>query len=525
MSLAESVVLNGERDIDIEDVFRVAVKGATILLDPGLEARLTASRAVMLRGIRTGKAIYGVTTGFGPLAGRMIEADDCSTLQRNLVYHLASGVGPPFSRAQTRALMFCRLVNLTRGYSAVAPEAPELLAQWLNKDLIPYVPSLGTVGASGDLTPLAHVTLALIGEGPVWYQGGPVPARERAEALGLPLLSLANREALAFVNGTSAMTGLAALNAATFASLSRRALNQGLFFAELLNGNREHYSPLLGRARGQIGQIQVLEILAQLTQKKARLKNRNTELGLSARATATDVPEPIQQPYTVRCLPQIYGAVWDVRRFHDDIVRREINAATDNPLFFAEEDEIIHGGNFYGQHIAFAADALNNAVIKTAIHLERKINRLTHPQLSPEFPAFLQPNQLGLQSGFMGAQVTATALVAEMRGRSVPLSIQSIATNGDNQDVVTMGTLAALKTSQLLDLLARLVAIDAMVCAQAYDLLPKAEQQKCSSTCEQIHREVREKVAFLEQDRPLSQDIETLAEHYLGAELGKPERL
>jgi tyrosine ammonia-lyase len=498
----------GDDLITPQQLAEVSYGRRTMRLSAVAEERMKRSRELLERAVQEGRLIYGVTTGFGPLAGRYISPEQTEQLQRNLVSHLATGVGRPFSNVQTRAIMAARAINLSKGYSAVRPESLQLLLDCLSADLLPIIPCMGTVGASGDLTPLSHMTLALLGEGDVLLRGERMTAAKALRRMKLEALVPAHKEALAFVNGTSAMTGIAALNTCDARRAVDIALRLTVLYAELLLGRKEAYDLRFSEVRPHPGQQTATAELLRLSEDSQRLRPFShayvsaemfDEFGV---AGGNDVP---QDPYTVRCAPQIYGAVLDVLSFHDKIVETELNSVTDNPIFF--EDEVLHGGNFYGQHVAFASDALLLAVIKLAVHSERKIARIVDEKLNKGLPAFLQADRTGLQSGFMGAQVTASAILSEMRSKAIPASIQSIPTNANNQDVVSMGTIAARKVAELMDHLFDLLAIEALIMVQGFEILEGFRSHEFASSSRKLASFVRRFSAFLSNDRPLSADI------------------
>ena len=509
------LVLDGQT-VDLADVYAVAVEGRPLALGPDTRRRMEAARAQLDRLVAEERLIYGVTTGYGPLATEHVGPRRAAELQRNLVYHLASGVGPPLSAEHTRAVMAARAVALARGHSALRPAALQTLLDCLAHDVCPVIPSMGTVGASGDLTPLAHLSLGLMGEGEVVWKGETRPAAEALAACGIEPVSLTHKEGLAFVNGTSAMTGIAALNGVLARRAAGLALALTVLYAELLLGRAEAWRPEIGHVRPHPGQQEALRRLNALADGSERLRPHRPPPRLSTDAQGRGLlaaQEILQDPYTIRCAPQIVGAVLDVLRFHDDTIRIELNAATDNPTFFPEDDLVLHGGNFYGQHVAFAADALANAVTKLAVHSERKIARITDPALNGGLPAFMQPHETGLQSGFMGAQVTATAVLAEMRALGAPASTQSIPTNANNQDVVSMGTIAARRAATLTDHLFRVLAIEALVLVQGVEIAGGFGRDSGFAPASiALARAVRERVAYLDRDRPLHADIAATAE-------------
>lgn len=494
------------------EVERVAFGLSEVCADPQAQINMARSEALLDTWIAQERCIYGVTTGYGPLATTHIDPRRSDDLQRNLVYHLATGVGRPLPWAQARAVVFCRLQALSQGLSAVSPRIPQRLAASLNAGLAPVIPQKGTVGASGDLTPLAHMALAFMGEGAWMDARGPVSNAAAFTRMNHAPLALGPKEGLALVNGTSAMTGIAALNGAAMRRLLKLSCTLSVINAEVFCGHAAAWHPLAGAARGQPGQQTIHDVLWALIHGSKRLQPFSPQpQKLSGAGDVRQGQALPQDPYSIRCAPQLLGACLDMLDMHDGITEREVSAVTDNPLVFPDEDTLIHAGNFFGQHVAFASDALNNAVIMTAVLLERQIARVTDAGQNAGLPAFLQGNETGLHSGFMGAQVTASALIAEMRTKANPASIQSIPTNSNNQDVVTMGTIAARRTAETLRDAGRVLAINALCMAQAIDLrLAQDRAKPFTDTAMALHAFVRIHSPFLTDDRPLSDEIENL---------------
>lgn len=507
------------RPLGVDALARVARGFAPVALDPAARGAVAASAAQLDRLVLERRRIYGVTTGFGPLACQQINPSQAERLQRNLIAHLATGVGEPFEPSTARAILLARLTALARGHSGARVATLELLQACLNRGVTPIVPCKGTVGASGDLTPLAHVALVLVGQGEAWFEGERMAGAAALARAGLEPLTLGRKEGLALVNGTSAMTGVAALVAVDVGRLIALTLALGLLHAEVAGGHRDAWHPRLGRARPHPGQQAAHAALWSLSADAPRLVEtgalppRIDEESLDQDGIASARPLP-QDPYSIRCLPQILGAAIDVARFHRQVVERELASATDNPLLFGEDDEdgeaVAHGGNFYGQHVAFASDALHPVIVKLAALAERIVARVTDPTMNGGLPAFLQPRALGLNSGFMGAQVTASALVAELRARGGPASAMSIPTNANNQDVVSLGTIAARGTASAIEDAFRVVSITSMVLAQAAELRA-AEGAVFSASSRRLVGFVRSLVPALGEDRPLSAEIERLA--------------
>jgi tyrosine ammonia-lyase len=446
--------------------------------------------------------------------------------ERRIVYGITTGFGPLLPSEQVVAMMVARAGSLAQGHSGVRPETISLLIAIANARIVPHVPSMGTVGASGDLTPLAHMAGALLGEGEVHWNGTIVPARDALAANGLAALVPGPKEAIALVNGTSTMSGIAALNGAEAHAQLELAIRSALLYAEIMEGRSEAFDPRIGAVRPHSGQARVHSLFADETAARSRLRRTSStkeELPLATEHTAAGsgvfANRPIiQDPYSVRCIPQLYGAALDALQFHNDIVNTELSSVTDNPILFPDDDTVLQGGNFFGQHVGLASDALTNALIIVAGHVERSVDRLTDPVRSNGLPPMLQSREPGLQSGFMGIQVTATALHAEMRTRATPASIQSISTNAGNQDIVTMGTIAARNTSWHIERLWELLAIQMIVLAQAAELRsaagshgdPRAAGFSFSSL--DLVQLVRSHIPPLGDDRPLSGEIGTLAD-------------
>ena len=512
---AASVVIVGDaaRPASPDQVEAVACGRATVMLHPAAYARAAASEHFLDRVIGERRAIYGVTTGYGPLADRQIDPAEGRQLQRKLVYHLATGVGAPLPPAEARALVVARLMALSRGLSAVRPNLLQWLCDLLNAGLAPIVPEKGTVGASGDLTPLAHMALAFMGEGAFWCQGVPAPAAAVLAAAGLAPLEFGHKEGLALVNGTSAMAGIAALNGVRARRLLRAAALLTTAYAEVLGGRREAWHPLAAEARPHPGQCRAAALLWSLSADAPRFRPFERELPRigDTGPDGTARAELPQDAYSIRCAPQLLGAVDDVLLAHDRVVACELTAVTDNPLVFPDQELVLHAGNFFGQHVSFASDSLFNSVAMLGVWAERQVARLTDASLNRGLPPFLQGNATGLNSGFMGAQVTASALVAEMRAKSAPASIQSVPTNANNQDVVTMGTIAARRVNEALTDVARILAIETLCVAQAVELRQREGGPPFGAAARALVTFARIHSAFLDEDRPLAKDIEGVA--------------
>lgn len=485
----------------------------TVSIAPVAEQRIADAYARLGRIVDERRHVYGLTTGFGPLANRLVRTKDIHTLQQNLVHHLASGLGPCLGWAEARAVVLARLSAICRGVSGASPQAASMLLACLNSGLAPVLPARGTVGASGDLTPLAHMVLCFQGRGGFLKATGEVIEGPAGLAvMGRAPLDLTARDALALVNGTSAMTGIGIANAIRAERLMAWQATLSGALAECLGARSEAWHPLLAELRPHPGQIRATGALNAAVAGSGRLRNRPIAERILSGRTRSVEDEPGQDAYTLRCVPQVLGAAEDVLTFHAGIVETELCSVTDNPVLPEGYDPpALHGGNFMGAHVALAADAAATAITVVAGLAERQIARLTDEALNRGLPAFLHRGPAGLNSGFMGAQVTATALLAEMRATG-PVSVHSISTNAANQDVVSMGTIAARLLAEKIDRLSELQAILALALAQAMDLQGGPRKGGFSRGAHRFHDTIRAIAPEMPVDRPLSGEIAATAE-------------
>jgi histidine ammonia-lyase len=454
------ILLTGN-DLPLDALSSVAQREARVALAPETLARLRAARALVEKLADADAPTYGINTGFGDLAEVRIDRADLRKLQRNLIVSHSAGVGLPLPPEETRGLMLLRANVLAKGYSGVRLEVVETLLSALSKDLLPMVPERGSVGASGDLAPLAHLALMLIGEGDCFFEGRRLPAQEGLRLAGLHPIILEAKEGLALINGTQAICavgGLALLRAEHLAAVADIA---GAASLEGLKGSHRPFGEPLHGLRPHAGQVEVAQHLRDLL------------AGSAINASHQAHCDKVQDPYSLRCMPQVHGAARDGLRFCRQALAIEINSATDNPLVFAAAngapfDEIVSGGNFHGQPVAQAMDFATIAMAQLAGISERRIEQLVNPQLSG-LPPFLAPKS-GLHSGFMMAQVTAAALVAESRLLAHPACVESIPTSANKEDFVSMGMTGALKARQVAEHLRSVLAIELLCACQALDL-------------------------------------------------------
>jgi histidine ammonia-lyase len=499
-----AVSLNGHH-LSIDEVWRVAFLQAPCFLSDDARPLIQRSRELVEKIAAEPRAVYGINTGFGPLSGFRISGDELGQHQLHLLHHLLVGQGAPFSAGETRAIMLSRANALARGYSGIREELIELLIAALNKNILPEIPSEGSVGASGDLVPLAHMAALLVGMGHAQLNGTRLPASEALRQAGLKPAVLRAKEGLALVNGTSVMTGLAALATHEAARLLQwmELLTACLFQA--LSGEPEVLCQQAHKARGFRGQALVSQRISDSLRTHPEFARRIDEHQWGTRPKPIDPGAEIQDPYSLRCAPQILGAFQEAHWHVEQVVTRELNASTDNPLIFADTEMVIHCGNFYGQQIAMVSDYLRMGLIKMALLADRQIERLVNWRYSRGLPPLLAGGKPGLNSGLAGAQLLATSLAAEARLLGTAASIQTISTNANNQDVVSMGCIAAKMTRATLPLLWKLLAIEAIALAQAADWRGDSVM---GGDYRKLYDLVRDVSPKLESDRPLVEDIQ-----------------
>jgi histidine ammonia-lyase len=489
------IIGDAAHDLTLADVATVARHDATVRLDPAARAHVTQARAFVEDLAASDRAIYGVTTGFGELSSIRIAPDQLRDLQRNLIRSHAAGVGDPLPHDLTRAMMLLLANSLARGHSGVRPEVLDLLLGCLNHDITPVVPSRGSVGASGDLAPLAHLALALIGESEVVVAGTRLPSSDAFAQVGLAPLTLGAKEGLALINGTHLMEAMGALAIHDAWVLLRAAEVAAALSVEALLGSQVPFDARIHALRPQPGQRATAARVLRLVEGSAII------------ASHADCGR-VQDPYTLRCVPQVLGAVRDAITYCEGVFTNELRAVTDNPLIFAEDHAVLTGGNFHGQPLAMALDMLAIAIAHLAGFSERRTYNLMGPHTwdANGAPPFLTPNP-GLNSGYMIAQYVAAALTNEINTLAHPASTGSIPTSAGMEDFVSMGVTAGHQLRRAIDMTTQVVSIELMCAAQGIDfrapLLPGRGAQLA-------HAAVRSIVPHLEADRPPQPDIERL---------------
>ncbi len=491
-----TVTINGN-DLSFEDLYAVALGGAEAALARDARARMDASRAVIDRLVASETSVYGVNTGFGDLAEVRISRDQIRQLQLNLVRSHACGVGAPLSESETRAVMLLRANALAKGLSGVRPVVVETLCAMLKHRVHPVIPAQGSVGASGDLAPLAHLAQVVIGEGETMYQGERLSGGEAMQRAGIAPLALEAKEGLSLLNGTQGMLALASLALREAEILVDTADVATALSLDALRGSPAAFDPRIAAARPFPGAATTASNLLRL--------NQGSEIRESHRSAERD--PRVQDAYSLRCVPQVHGAVRDTIAHVHATLAIELNSATDNPLVFAGgAGEVVSGGNFHGQPLAMAADQLAVALATLGGISERRIEHMTNPHTSL-LPAFLTAKP-GLNSGFMIAQVTAAALASENKSLSAPHSVDSIPTSGNQEDYVSMGMSAARRLRPMLDNLRHILAIELLAASQGIDLLAPL---RTGALAQKAHARVRSVAKKVEDDRSFAKDIEAVS--------------
>lgn len=485
-----SIEINGS-NLDLEIIDHILREHAPVKLSDHAMALIGQSREIIEHIIHSGKTVYGVNTGFGKFSDVRISHDHIDQLQTNLVRSHASGVGRPFSDEIVRAMLLLKANGLAKGYSGVRLEVVQLLVDMFNRDVVPVVPEKGSVGSSGDLAPLAHLALVLMGEGEAKFEGERMSGGDALAQAGLHPIQLKSKEGLAVLNGTQAMTAVASINLIRALNILEAADILGAMSTEVLLCTDTAFDERIHKARNQDGQMTSAE-------------NLRTLLHGSPMVQSHKDCKKIQDAYSIRCMPQVHGASRDAVRHIQQIVEREINAASDNPLIFIENGDVVSGGNFHGQPVALVMDFLAIAMSEIGNISERRTAWMMDAHLSDGLPAFLAKDG-GLNSGYMIAQYAAAALVSENKSLCHPASVDSIPTSANKEDHVSMGTIGARKCLQVIENVESILAIEWLCATQAADFRKPIE---LGSRTKRAYELLRSKVKPLEKDRVTSIDIE-----------------
>ena len=488
-----SVILTGN-DLTLNELSNIVYDREKVELHPDYIKKIVKCRDYVDKIIEEDRVVYGLTTGFGKFANIRISTEHIEELQRNLILSHATGVGEILSIEETRVVMLLRINVLVKGHSGIRLSTLQTLIEMLNKGVHPCIPEKGSVGASGDLAPLSHLALVLLGEGEAEYNGNVVSGSKALELAKIKPVVLKAKEGLALNNGTQVMTGVGALNLLRAERLCKVADVVASMSIDALMGTGSAFDALVHNLRPHAGQ-------------KESAKNLNSLLKESELNCSHKYCSNVQDAYSLRCTPQVNGAVRDALKYIRNTIEIEMNSATDNPLIFPDEDKVISGGNFHGEPVAFAMDTMAFTVSELANISDRRTEQLLNPALNNDLNPFLAPRP-GLDSGFMMTQVTSAALVSENKVLSHPESVDSIPTSANQEDHVSMGTIGAFKARTILDNASVVLAIELMNASQALDY----RKIQSSPALEAVKKEVRKIVAHLDRDRIMTDDINNLTQ-------------
>ncbi|MDR2466812.1 MAG: aromatic amino acid ammonia-lyase [Prevotellaceae bacterium] len=511
MNTRNTIVVDGN-SMTIKNFCRLASGDADFRIEKSALRRVAECHGFLER-FSSRKLIYGISTGFGPMAQYRIDETDRIDLQYNIIRSHSAGLGDYLPPDKARAVLFNLLNAMLRGFSGVAPALIRVVEATLRADILPCIPMHGGVGASGDLVQMAHVALCLIGEGEAMCEGAVAPAAELFRRKGVEPLRISLREGIAVMNGTTAMTALAALNLRGAQIALEWSLALSACLNETVASYDDHYSPGLNRVRRQSGQQVVARAMGAMLKDSERIRSRAKlyENGTEEPDVAGRIAHKVQPYYSLRCVPQILGPIYETLDFSCRIVENELNSVTDNPVIDAAECNVYHGGNFHGDYISLEMDKLKLAMTRLGMMSERQFNYLMNPAENECLPPFLNRGKPGLNFGFQGAGFTATSTAAENQALAASHYIHSIPNNNDNQDIVSMGFNAAVAAGKTVDNVFEILAIQAAALIQAIDILGCRTQ--LSSRSRTIHAELRAVFAELKNDRPTRKELEGVREY------------
>ncbi len=500
------MIILGDKNINLEEFYSILYKGEKVAISPESLKRVDDSFNFLM-GFSSAKIIYGINTGFGPMAQYAIREDDQLQLQYNLINSHASGAGNPIPTVYIKAAMVVLLNNLIQGYSGIHHNVVKLIKEYINKDIIPFVPEHGGVGASGDLVQLAHIGLNLIGKGEVFYNNKLQNTAEVLKKHDLKPIEIFIREGLAIMNGTSVMTGISIVNTIN----ARRLLNWSLMASALVNevvqSFDDYFSEGLNQVKLHKGQQVIAEKMRELVRGSKRIRKRENEFYNGNNHKST-IATKVQEYYSIRCVPQIFGAIYDAITDAEKIFLEEANSVHDNPVINHKTKNVYHGGNFHGDYVSFESDKLKIAVAKLTMIIDRQLNFLMNDKLNKILPPFVNLGTLGLNLGMQGAQFTATSTTAENQTLAYPMYLHSIPNNNDNQDIVSMGTNSALITQKVINNAFQVLSIELISLLQAIDYLSIADEM--SDKTKTIYMVLRNIVPKFTDDTPKNKDIEKI---------------
>lgn len=499
------------------NTFSEIVKGKkTVQLDAAALKRLNECFQFLSEFARD-KVIYGINTGFGPMAQYRIEDEKGKQLQLNLIRSHATGAGEALEDEDARATVLCRLNTLMLGYSGVHESTVQCLISFLNTNTTPYIPTHGGVGASGDLVQLAHLALNMIGEGEIMEAGKRVEIAKAEKSKDLKFTEINIREGLAIMNGTAAMTGIGLNNILKAQRLVNWSIGLSTVINEVMESFDDHLSLELNSAKKHKGQREVAATMRKVLSDSKNIKQRSEVLYNDSEKSTQVFKEKVQEYYSLRCIPQILGPILDTLKRAETVLLEEVNSANDNPIIDVEAGNVFHGGNFHGDYVSFEMDKLKIAVTKLSMLAERQLNYLLNSKLNDKLPPFINLGQLGFNFGLQGMQFTATSTTAENQMLSNPMYVHSIPNNNDNQDIVSMGTNAALMARKVIDNSFEVLAIEAIAVCQAIDYLKNKD--KLSSTGKRLHELIRSEMPAVTEDKATYAAIQNIVKLIKNKEL------
>ncbi|MFN3405221.1 MAG: histidine ammonia-lyase [Cytophagaceae bacterium] len=497
------MIIIGDKHLSLKDVSKVLLDKEAIQLHEQAIERVGRSYN-FLKDFSKDKLIYGINTGFGPMAQYRIDEENQTQLQYNLIRSHCSGTNNHLSPHYTKAVMLARLNSLIKGFSGIHPDAVKLLQELINRNISPLIFEHGGVGASGDLVQLAHLALVLIGEGEAYFDGKWHNTSELYASQKLQPLKIYIREGLGIMNGTSAMTGIGLLNLLYAYRLVEWCIVASSMINEIVESFDDHFSKELNQVKMHAGQLKIAMHMNEMVKGSALVRKREQHL-YNRKIEDTVLVDKVQEYYSLRCVPQILGAIYDTVAGCENVLINELNSANDNPIIDAENKNIFHGGNFHGDYVSLEMDKLKIAVVKLSMLAERQLNYLLNTKLNDKLPPFVNLGKLGLNFGMQGVQFTATSTVAENQTLSFPMYVHSIPNNNDNQDIVSMGTNSALLTKKVVENTFEVLSIEFITLIQAVDYLGFAE--RLAPATRKIYSELRRIVPKFESDSPKYKEV------------------
>lgn len=500
------MLLTGNKKVVLEDIFDILYQNEKIEIEKDTAARV-AECYHFLKEFADDKVIYGVNTGFGPMAQYRVDDAFRKDLQYNLIRSHTTGTGNLLPDIYIKSAMVARLNSLIQAFSGVHPEVTDLLTAFINHEIYPTIYEHGSVGASGDLVQLAHIALNLIGEGEVRYKGEIRPCSEVLAELGLNPIKMHIREGLSLVNGTSVMTGIGLINLIKAKQLLNWATMASAMINEIVRSYNDHFSDELNRVKHHPGQMAIARAMQKITADSKQVRNRQ-ECLYDKKVEEDIFKDKVQEYYSLRCVPQILGPVYDTLNNAEEVLINELNSVNDNPIIDMYNRNVYHGGNFHGDYISFEMDKIKIAITKLTMLMERQLNYLFHDRINNILPPFVNLGKLGFNYGLQAAQFTATSTTAECQMLSNPMYVHSIPNNNDNQDIVSMGTNSALMAKMVIENSFQVMAIHYMAIVQAIDYLKI--QNNLSVLSKTVYTEIREFFPVFIDDTPKYNDIKNV---------------